>query len=215
MFASWADQVDTDKGEWDDSFNADCLAKVFCPPNTTKSQELNISGAKHAPGHCTQSWTLACVLHRTSLPCLPSSSSSSSTMVFPLDLSVVSLCAMCSLLIGWSRYSDEGELMPFMGGNLGIWTLFDYLGEPSSSNRAKEANWEQPNWPQVSCNFGSFDLSGFTKPAAYHYRSWWLANLQPGDVSRPPVSDGQAIGARSNTSLHLTVVNHRWCSRTS
>lgn len=40
----------------------------------------------------------------------------------------------------------------------------------------------------MSCNFGSFDLAGFTKPAAYHYRSWWLANLARTDTSRPPVT---------------------------
>ena len=141
-------------GEWDDSFNGDCLAKVYCPPNTSKAVDENITGAKHAPGRCTQSWTLA--------------------------------------------YSDDGNLLPFFAGNLGVWTLFDYYGEPDSSNRGGKQPGEGwtpavPNWPQVSCNFGSFDLAGFPKPAAYHYRSWWLANLATTDMSRPPVTGGADI----------------------
>ena len=64
-------------GEWDDVFNGDCLAKIYCPPNTSKSKGENISGVAHSPGSCTQSWTLA--------------------------------------------YSNDGKLLPFMAGNLGIW----------------------------------------------------------------------------------------------
>ena len=33
-------------------------------------------------------------------------------------------------------YHDNGTILDFMAGNLGIWTLFDYLGEPNSRNRA-------------------------------------------------------------------------------
>ena len=43
------------------------------------------------------------------------------------------------------------------------------------------------NWPQASCNFGSFDLAGFAKPAASYYRAWWLANIPLADASRPAV----------------------------
>jgi hypothetical protein len=76
-----------------------------------------------------------------------------------------------------------------MAGHLGSWTLFDYIGEPNSRNRAAAT----PAWPQVSCNFGSFDLCGFSKPAAYHYKSWWLGNVSADDKSRPPVGDGDVV----------------------
>ena len=41
-------------------------------------------------------------------------------------------------------------------------------------------------------NFGSFDLAGFAKPAAWHYRAWWLADIPGGDPSRPPVTAAAA-----------------------
>ena len=60
-------------------------------------------------------------------------------------------------------------------------------GEPNSKTRDR---WPLPPpqpWPQKSCNFGSFDFAGFVKPAAFHYRSWWLAHIKATDPSRPPV----------------------------
>ena len=51
--------VNTTAGVFDDVFNADCLSKHFCPPNTTKALDQNISGYMHSPGLCTQSWTMA------------------------------------------------------------------------------------------------------------------------------------------------------------
>lgn len=51
--------VNTAAGVFDDVFNADCLSKHFCPPNTTKALDQNISGYMHSPGLCTQSWTMA------------------------------------------------------------------------------------------------------------------------------------------------------------
>jgi hypothetical protein len=139
---------------FDDVFNADCLSKHFCPFNTTKAVDLNISGYMHSPGACTQSWTMA--------------------------------------------YEDDGTIFPFMGGHLGIWTLFDYLGEPSSRNRKNSCSQDRnkncnPNWPQVSCNYGSFDLAGFSKPAASWYRAWWLAHREESDKSRPPIGNATTV----------------------
>ena len=92
-------------------------------------------------------------------------------------------------------YDEHGELLPFFGGTLGVWTLFDYLGEPSSAQHAGGADW-----PQVSSNFGAFDLAGFAKPAAYFYRSWWLAHVRADDNSRLPVA-----GAG-----HVLKIVHEW-----
>eukprot|EP00039_Didymoeca_costata_P007251 m.97736 g.97736 ORF g.97736 m.97736 type:complete len:1006 (+) comp13611_c0_seq2:54-3071(+) len=93
----------------------------------------------------------------------------------------------------WTQaYFENGTIFPFMAGNLGIWTLFDYIGEPTSENRVNPCRDSgtgcNMSWPQVSCNFGSFDLAGFAKPAAYFYRTWWLANIPLSDPSRPPVA---------------------------
>lgn len=61
-------------------------------------------------------------------------------------------------------------------------------GEPSSSNRVcNGVEWTCERWPQVSCNYGSFDLCGFAKPAAFYYRAWWLAAIPDEDVGKPPL----------------------------
>lgn len=138
LVSSESTSCDTQRGEnvvnaslnvFDDVFNADCLSKHFCPPNSTQGHPSVIPGHAHSPGSCEQSWTKA--------------------------------------------YDADGEILPYMGGNLGIWTLFDYLGEPGSNNHVNRS----VRWPQVSCNYGSFDYAGFAKPAAFHYRAWWLANV--------------------------------------
>ena len=108
--------VNTTAGAFDDVFNADCLSKHFCPPNTTKAVDESIPGYMHSPGACSQSWTMA--------------------------------------------YEDDGTIFPFMAGHLGIWTLFDYLGEPSSRNRKDPCTQDRnkdcnPNW-QVESHFSVF-----------------------------------------------------------
>ena len=62
--------------------------------------------------------------------------------------------------------SQNGAMLwrPFVSGSL-VWTLFDYYGEPTPYR-----------WPMVSSSFGSVDLAGFPKAAAYWYRAWWLYN---------------------------------------
>ena len=46
--------------------------------------------------------------------------------------------------------------LPYVAGSLGVWTLFDYFGEPGIPN-------EDVGWPEVSSSFGQFDLAGFPK----------------------------------------------------
>ena len=64
-------------------------------------------------------------------------------------------------------------LAPYNLGSLGVWTLFDYFGEPVG-------------WPTVSSSFGQFDLAGFPKPHAYWYRMAW-AKMHSGDDSGAPL----------------------------
>ena len=64
-----------------------------------------------------------------------------------------------------SEQTLRGISRRFVSGVM-VWTLFDYIGEPTPIG-----------WPHVSSSFGSFDLAGFSKAAAYWYRAWWLYNF--------------------------------------
>jgi len=71
----------------------------------------------------------------------------------------------------------RGNPSPVAGvvaGTLGVWTLFDYGGEPGP-------------WPLVASSFGQFDMAGFAKSASYWYRSLWLAAVAADDPGRPPL----------------------------
>ena len=100
-----------------------------------------------------------------------------------------------------TAYYGNGTILPFFSGNLGIWTLFDYIGEPNSRNRGFKG---LPEWPQKSSNFGSFDLAGFPKPAAFHYRSWWLANIPADAEGRPSVCGS------TGTACDVVKIVHDW-----
>ena len=80
-----------------------------------------------------------------------------------------------------SEQTSRGLARKFVAGSM-VWTLFDYYGEPTPYR-----------WPMVSCSFGSIDLAGFSKAAAFWYRSWWLYNTtnasnSPLDVPYPAPS---------------------------
>ena len=77
-----------------------------------------------------------------------------------------------------SEQTSRGLTRKFVAGSL-IWTLFDYYGEPAPYN-----------WPMVSSSFGSIDLAGFIKAAAFWYRSWWLYNTT--NASNSPLDIPQA-----------------------
>ena len=50
--------VNTADNSWDDVFNADCLAKTYCPANTSKARDEPLpGGAPHSPGACTRTST--------------------------------------------------------------------------------------------------------------------------------------------------------------
>lgn len=59
--------------------------------------------------------------------------------------------------------NSPGLLDDVVGSN-GVWTLFDYFGEPNGVG----------GWPKVSCSFGQLDIAGFPKPHAYWYAAKWL-----------------------------------------
>ena len=73
---------------------------------------------------------------------------------------------------------SPGNPSPFdvgvIAGTLGVWTLFDYGGEPGP-------------WPIVSSSFGQFDLAGFPKSASFWYRALWLADVKASDAGRAPL----------------------------
>ena len=60
--------------------------------------------------------------------------------------------------VAWS------DNLTYVAGTLGVWTLMDYYGEPTS-------------WPHVSSSFGQFDLTGVPKAHAHWYRAWWLCDV--------------------------------------
>lgn len=92
---------------------------------------------------------------------------------------VLSECCSCSTSRLPRSNSDECMIsqnepidLPFVSGSLGVWTLFDYSGEPPSS------------WPYVSSEFGQLCFAGFPKSHAYWYTANWLDAQSTG---RPPL----------------------------
>lgn len=81
--------------------------------------------------------------------------------------------------LGVMEQTQISNGVAWVGGTF-VWTLHDYLGEPSQNPRGAY-------WPHVSSSFGSFDLSGFAKAPAWWFRSWWLAAIDPADAGRPPL----------------------------
>lgn len=71
----------------------------------------------------------------------------------------------------------------YNGGELGVWTAHDYIGEPGRPNN----KWGTVAWPHVSSSFGQIDLAGFVKPHAAWYRSSWLTDVASTDAGRPPL----------------------------
>lgn len=99
-----------------------------------------------------------------------SDSASGVTFIKNLDQAVCMQTCM-----NYSYPFVPGNPSPIYGvtaGTLGVWTLFDYGGEPG-------------NWPQVSSSFGQFDIAGFAKSSSFWYRANWLAAVPASDPGRP------------------------------
>lgn len=72
-----------------------------------------------------------------------------------------------------SEQTQRSNGRDFVSGTM-VWTLFDYYGESHG-------------WPHVISMYGSFDVVGFPKSAAFWYRSWWLAHTPQDSDDRPPL----------------------------
>jgi len=69
------------------------------------------------------------------------------------------------------RWGQSGEELmdilmnhPRVAGTF-VWAGFDYHGEPTPYE-----------WPNVSSNFGLFDICGFRKDLSYFFEAWWSKN---------------------------------------
>lgn len=68
--------------------------------------------------------------------------------------------------------NSPGIDVPYVAGSLGVWTAFDYFGEPPGP------------WPFVSSSFGQLDLAGLPKPHAFLYTSMWRERVPASDAGR-------------------------------
>jgi len=89
--------------------------------------------------------------------------------------------------------SFPDPVLGVIAGTLGVWTLFDYGGEPGP-------------WPLVSSSFGQFDLAGFPKSASYWYRANWLAAVPLADPGRPPIPESHVVRISQSWSQPPAVV---------
>lgn len=65
-----------------------------------------------------------------------------------------------------------------------VWTLFDYLGEPSGG------------WPHVISSYGQYDLAGFPKAQAHWYRNQWLLRSDDSHA-------GKTFPTEKESAVHL------------
>jgi hypothetical protein len=152
-------------------------------PGTPISSMLDVMGMSHQTGATFDAWHTAepeklvvateccsCETQRgEDADLMPFRSSTASPFVYNSNEN--SACVM--------NRTQTSNGVEWIGGTF-VWTLHDYLGEPSQNVRGAY-------WPHVSSSFGSFDLSGFPKAPVWWYRSWWLAAIKPADAGRPPL----------------------------
>ena len=111
----------------------------------------------------------------------------SAGVVYPHVLSQAACMKRC-MNISYPCWPDAGQCAgpkeldysAIVSGTSGVWTLFDYGGEPGP-------------WPTVSSSFGQFDYAGFAKSASYWYRALWLYALPATDYGRPPLPAGHLV----------------------
>jgi len=110
----------------------------------------------------------------------PASTFANAHAAFPQQPLVLSECCSCETqrIPRHNNYNctasenSPGEI-PFVAGSLGVWTLFDYFGEPPAL------------WPYVSSSFGQLDLAGFPKGHAYWYTANWRDLKNPSGAWAP------------------------------
>jgi len=117
----------------------------------------------------------------------------------PTQPLVLSECCSCSTQRAPRKYgfncmvsqNSPGDI-PFVAGSLGVWTLFDYFGEPPSL------------WPYVSSSFGQLDLAGFPKGHAYWYTANWRDLKSTGGPWQPTVRVLDVLDATLGTPGGIT-----------
>lgn len=83
--------------------------------------------------------------------------------------------------VGWGHYASEAWFdvitRDFVAGEF-VWTVFDYLGEPTPWNSVGKGPAKQLNGNPApkSSYFGIVDTAGFPKDSYYFYRSQWQQN---------------------------------------
>ena len=177
----------TTASEWDDVFNADCLSAHFCPQPVNQSSAQNEVLANgtiaHSPGSCLQSWTMTYHPVRCAECCFCYQCGG-----------VVRACMSLGCLPKRQPAQETGQLREYMAGNLGVWTLFDYLGEPSSTNRKVKRDW-----PQVSvCKPEWADLKKIPFGCCVFPLLWFAAPLKEDRLARG--------GARTRSAATLDLL---------
>jgi hypothetical protein len=90
-------------------------------------------------------------------------------------------CMQRCMNLSYPKYTDPSPEVGIISGTSGVWTLFDYGGEPG-------------DWPHVSSSFGQFDYAGFAKSASFWYRAIWLAATDAkNDYGRPPLPAAHVV----------------------
>ncbi len=94
---------------------------------------------------------------------------------------VLSECCSCTsqrapkrTLASCEASQNSPGLLPFVTGSLGVWTLFDYFGEPAT-------------YADQSSSFGQFSINGMPKPHTWWYLANWAAGTPSSDAGRPGI----------------------------
>ena len=100
--------------------------------------------------------------------------------------------------------SEVYDNAPYVVGTM-VWTLFDYLGEPSGT------------WPTVISSFGQFDVAGFAKAQATWYQAKWLLRSADNRADKPfPTGNGSVVHLVESWEKPRPTPPIKWaCNRTA
>lgn len=107
------------------------------------------------------------------------------TVLYPSSLEQAQCMVSCTQRIDPNWRGHPSPTQGVIAGSVGVWTLFDYAGEPGHSASSREF--------RVSSSFGQFDYAGFPKSAAFWYRALWLAAVPEADPGRPPLPASHVV----------------------
>lgn len=104
------------------------------------------------------------------------------------------ICIQKSFAADCSQTQTNVYNLPKWAVGTMVWTLFDYIGEPSGT------------WPNVIGSFGQFDVAGFPKGQAFWYKSQWLLRIDDSSADKPFVTGANS----SNPPLHQVRIVESW-----